>query len=126
MKLGSLLKSRQVIIFIVIGLVLMLVMSFNARLGDLARLQNDMSTKAVQATGVMATHEALQTEEAYATSPAAVDGYARGGAHLAKPGDHVVIALPVPGATPPPTPIPTPVVNDSNPWDVWMAFLFRN
>ena len=104
----------------------MVVMSFNARLGDLARLQNRKATVAAQATGIMVTQAALQTQVAWATSPAAVDAYANGGAHLAKPGDHVVVVLPVPGATPPPTPIPTPVVNDSNPWDIWMSFIFGN
>ena len=126
MKIGSLLKSRQVGIFIVIGVFLMVVMSFNARLGDLARLQNRKATVAAQATGIVITQSALQTQEAFATSPAAVAAYAQGEAHLAKPDDHVVIVLPVPGSTPPPTPIPTPVVNDSNPWDIWMSFIFGN
>jgi len=126
MKLGSLFKSRQLGIFIAIGVVLMMVMSFNARLGDLARLQNRKATVAAEATGVMVTQVALQTQQAWATSPAAVASYAQGEAHLAKSGDHVVIVLPVPGATPPPTPIPTTVVNDSNPWDIWMSFIFGN
>ena len=124
MKLGSFLTSRQVGIFIAICVMLVVVMGFNARLGDLAQLERQRSTVAAQATGVMVTQAALQTEEAWATSPAAVDAYAQGEAHMAKPGDHVVVVLPVPGATPPPTPIPTPVVNDLAPWDVWMTFIF--
>jgi len=56
----------------------------NARLGDLARLQNRKATVAAQATGILATESALQTQEAWATSPAAVEAFANGGAHLAK------------------------------------------
>ena len=126
MSIGSLLKSRQLGIFVIIGVVIALVMSFNARLGDMARLQNRKATVAAQATGIMVTQEVLKTQEAFATSPEVVATYAHGEAHLAMPGDHVVIVLPVPGATPPPTPIPTPVVNDRNAWDIWMGFIFGN
>ena len=127
MKIGSFaINSRRFGVIIGIGLVLVLVMNFNTRLGDLAHLQSQRATVAAQATGVMVTHAVLQTQEAFATSSAAVDAYAHGEAHLSKPGDHVVIVLPAPGSTPPPTPIPTPVVNDLNPWDVWMSFIFGN
>ena len=126
MSIGSLLKSRQLGIFVIIGVVIALVMSFNARLGDMARLQNRKATVAAQATGIMVTQEVLKTQEAFATSPEVVATYAHGEAHLAMPGDHVVIVLPVPGATTPPTPIPTPVVNDRNAWDIWMGFIFGN
>ena len=125
MKIGPLQFSfRRLGVFILIGIVLVLVMNFNTRLGDLARLQNQVATVRAQATSVMVTQAALQTQMALATSPAAVDAFAHGEAHLGKPGDHVVIVLPVPGATPPPTPIPTPAVNDLKPLDVWMLFIF--
>ena len=125
MKIGPLqISLRRVGVFILIGIVLVIVMNFNTRLGDLARLQSQVATVRAQATGVMVTQQALQTQLAIATSPAAVDAFAQGEAHMGKPGDHVVIVLPVPGATPPPTPIPTPAVNNLKPWDVWMLFIF--
>jgi hypothetical protein len=125
MKIGPLeVNFRRLGIFIVIGLVLILVMNFNTRLGELARLQNQAATVRVQATGVMITQAALQTQVAEATSSDAVDAFARGEAHMGMPGDNVVIIMPVPGATPQPTPSPTPAVNALSTWDVWMLFIF--
>jgi hypothetical protein len=125
MKIGPLaIHLRRLGVFIGIGVVLVLVMNFNTRLGELTRLQNQEATVQTQATGVMVTQEALQTQIAVATSPAAVDAYARGEAHMANPGDHVLVPISIPGATPPPTPIPTPVVNALSPWEVWMLFVF--
>lgn len=125
MKIGFFtLNWRRLGVIIGIGVVLVLVMNFNARLGDLAHLQNQAATIAAQATGVMVTHAVLLTQEAFATSSDAVDQYAHGEAHMARPGDHVVIVLPAPGSTPQPTPIPTPVVNNLSAWDVWMSFIF--
>jgi hypothetical protein len=124
MKIGSLsLHFRRIGIILAIVFVLALVMDFNSRLGELAQLQGQAATVRAQATGVMNTQEALQTQVAYATSPAAVDEYARGDAHMGKEGDKVVIILPVPGVTPPPTPISTPAINDLTPLDVWLAFI---
>lgn len=125
MKIGPLeIDSRRLGIFIVIGLVLFMVMNFSARLGDLAHLQNIAKTARVQATGVIITQGALHTQVAQATSPDAVGGYARGEARMGKPGDKVVIVLPVPGATPEPTPTPSPVVNELTQWEIWKFFLF--
>jgi hypothetical protein len=125
MKIGPLeINIRRLGIFILIGLVLVLVMNFNTRLGELARLQDQAATVRVQATGVIITQEALQTQVALATSDEAVAAFARGEAHMGKPDDHVIIVLPDPGATPQPAITPTPAVNALSPWDVWRIFIF--
>lgn len=125
MKIGPLeISFRRLGIFILVAVVLVLVMNFNTRLGELARLQNEVATTRAQATGVILTQQALKTQVALATSPAEVDAFARGEAHMAKPGDNVVIVLPSSGATPQPSPTPTPVVNSLSSWQVWMLYLF--
>lgn len=125
MKIGPLLLNfRRLGIFILIGVVLVLVMNFNTRLGELGRLQNEVATTRAQATGVIITQQSLQTQVALATSPAEVDSFARGEAHMAKPGDNVVVVLPSGGPTPQPSPTPTPAVNALSPWQVWMLFIF--
>src|SRR5512140_1193858 len=125
MKIGPLkINLRRIGIFVLIAVVLVVVMNFNTRLGELTRLQNEVATVRAQATGVMVTQQTLQTQVALATSPLAVDEYARGEAHMSKPGDNVVIALPVPGTTPEPSPTPTPAVNDLSPFQLWMLFIF--
>ena len=125
MKIGPLqIDFRRLGIFFIIALVLVLVMNFSSRLGDLAHLQNIAATVHVQATGVIQTQSVLQTQVAQATSPAAVDEFARNEAHMGKPGDKAIVVLPVPGTTPEPSPTPTPAVNDLSPLDVWRLFIF--
>ena len=124
MKIGPLeINFRRLGMFLAFALILVLVMNFSSRLGYLAHIQNKVATVYVQATGIVQTQQVLQTQVAYATSPAAVDQYARDEAHMGKPGDKVVILLPVPGATPEPTPTPIPVVNDLTPLNVWKLFI---
>lgn len=125
MKLGPLeINLRRLGVFIIIGIVLVLVMNFNTRLEELSRLQNEAAVVRLQATAVIITQEALKTQVALATSPAAAEEYARNQAHLAKPGDQVFVILPAPGATAPAVAIPTLVDSSLTRWDVWMDFIF--
>jgi len=125
MKIGPLeINFRRLGIIIIVCLVLILVMNFNTRLGELSRLQSQAATVRVQATGVMLTQEVLQTQVGLATSPAAVEEYARSEAHMSQPDDKVLVVMPVPGYTPQPSPTPTPIVNNLSPLDVWLIFIF--
>ncbi len=126
MKLSSLqINLRRLAIFVAIGILLVLILDFNNRLEKASHLQNQAATVRAEGTAVMVTQVALQTAAAEATSPAAVDKYAREQAHLAKPGDKLVAPLPQPGATPPPTPSPTPVYSNLTNWEIWMMYLFE-
>ena len=125
MKIGPLeINLRRLGVFITIVVVLILVMNFNTRLEELSRLQNEVAVVRTQATTVVITQQALKTQVALATSPAAAEEYARNQAHLAKPGDQVFVILPAPGATAPAVPVPTPVNTNTTRWDVWMNFIF--
>jgi cell division protein FtsB len=125
MKIGPLqINLRRLGVFVAIGILLVLVMDFNSRMEELTRLQNQAATVRAEATSVMVTQFALLTQVAEATSQAAVEDYARNQAHLAQPGDTVIIPLPQPGATPLPTPTPALVYSNLSNWDVWMIFLF--
>lgn len=125
MKIGPLqINLRRLGIFISIGIVLVLVMNFNARLEELSRLQGEAATVRSQATAVMVTQSALQTQVALATSPAAVEEYARNEARMAQPGDKAFIVMPAPGSTPPPAPTATPILTNLTKWDVWMILIF--
>ncbi len=125
MKIGSFqIRFKQLIFPVVILVIMALIMNFSNRLGELARVQDQVATVRAQATGVNLTQQVLEQEAAFATSPAAADNYARGEAHLAKPGDEVMVILPEPGVTPTLTPIPTEVSKQFSSWDVWMFFLF--
>jgi hypothetical protein len=125
MKLGPLqIQPQRIAIFIGIAIVLLFIMDFNSRMEELARLQNEAATVRAQATGVMVTQYALMTQQAYATSPAAVEEWAREQARMAQPGDKVIVPLPAPNTTPAPTPTPEPRFADLTKWDVWVAIFF--
>lgn len=124
MKIGPLeINLRRLGIFIAIGVILVLVMNFNARLEELARLKSEAATVEAQATAVLVTQAALETQLALATSPAAAEEYARGQAHLAQPGDKVLMPIPAPGVAPLPIPTATPAFANLTKWDVWMQLI---
>ena len=125
MKIGPLqINLRRLGVFLAIGVFLVLVMNFNARLEELSRLQGEAATVRAQGTAVMVTQAALQTQVALATSPAAAEEFARDQARMAQPGDKVFIVIPAPGSTPPPTPTATPILTSMTKWDVWMMLIF--
>ena len=126
MKIGPLeIKIERVVTFAVIAVIIFLLADLNNRLVELGSKEQKLATVAAQGTAIMHTQIALQTAEAYATSAAAVDAWARNEEHLVKPGDNPIVPMPAPGATAlpenvAPTPIPTPYTK----WDVWMQILF--
>ena len=125
MKIGPLeINLRRLGIFISIGVLLILVMNFNTRLEELARLKNEAATVQAQATAILVTQSALQTQLALATSAVAAEEYARNQARMAQPGDKVFVPLVAPGATPQPTPTAVPIFTNLNKWDVWMILIF--
>jgi hypothetical protein len=99
-------------------------MDFNNRMEELARLQREAAIVRGQATAVIVTQQALQTQVAYATSPAAVEAWAREQNRMAREGDIVIIPLPDPNATPSPTPMPAPALSGLTKWEVWFDLLF--
>jgi hypothetical protein len=125
MKIGSIeIKPQRLAILFGVAILLFLIIDFNTRVEGLSRLQNGLSTQQAIGTGVVVTQYALQTQVAYATSDAAVQEYARNQAHLAQPGDSVVIPIAVPGATPEPVPTHVPEFANKSNWEVWMEYLF--
>jgi hypothetical protein len=125
MKLGPLeINPQRIATFLGIAILLFLIMDFNTRLEGLTRLQNDLATVQARGTNVVVTQYALETQVAYATSDLAAEEYARNQAHMAQPGDKVIVPLAVVGSTPPPPATPTPVFANFTAWDLWMEYLF--
>jgi hypothetical protein len=114
---------RQVAVLIGGGILILLVLDFNARLEELDRLNHEAAVVRAQGTAIMQTQAALATLVANADSPEAVDEWARKN-HYIQPGDQAVVPVPVPGSPPldqpTPTQQPTPMAN----WQVWMELLF--
>ena len=113
-------------IVVVLGLVVLalLVMDFNSRMAELHRLTVQEERLGVEATAQKQTQEALETEVAYATSPAAVDGVLREEGHQALPGDTVVIIVTEAGAAAAPATAPPSTPEPISNWDMWLALIF--
>ena len=127
MRLGRfVVNPRRIAGFAGIGILLVLVMQFNARVEELYRLRDQASTVGARATEVMRTQYNLQTAAAYSTSDLAVEEWARQQSRMVQPGDVLVIPVPAGGTTPsaqqPPVPAPTtaPLTN----WEIWMLVIF--
>ena len=125
MKIGRLtIQPQRIAILLGIGILLFLILDFNTRVEGLSHLQNGLATQQAIGTGVVVTQYVLETQVAYATSEAAVQEYARNQARLIQPGDHVVIPMAMPGATPEPSATPAPTFGSKSNWAVWMEYLF--
>jgi cell division protein FtsB len=127
MNFGKLhINFKQLGIFLALATLVFLAMDFNSRMEELARLNKQAATVQAEATAVRVTQRALQTAQAEATSAVAVDEYAREQAHMAKPGDIVVVPIPAPGSLPPPSPTPAVQAPQLSNWDLWILYLFGN
>ncbi len=115
---------RRIGIFVGIGVLVLIIIEFNARIEELNQLTNEAVTHRAQATQAMQTQIALQTQVAYATSDAAVEDFAREDNHMILEGE--IPAVPYGTgdgeviSTPTPIPTPTPMPN----WQVWWNLFF--
>jgi len=106
-------------------LIVLLFIGVNRRVGELTRLQHELSQVSATAVVVEATQHQLQTQVAYATSPAAVEAWAGEDAHWIRPGQVLILPLSgesVPSTTPvvvSPTPTPAPS------WWSWYTLFFE-
>lgn len=119
-------NPRRVAIFAGILVLILMVMDFNARLENLDRLKRQAQIMSVQATQVMQTQAALETQVAYAGSDQAVQDWARSEGHYVQPGDQPVIPVGQPGAAPIQPEAPTPSLTPMPNWEIWWELFFGN
>jgi hypothetical protein len=117
-------NPRRIVILAGVIVLILMLMDFNARLEELNTLRRQAAIVSTQATQVMQTQFALQTEVAFAGSDQVVHEWARSEGHYMQPGDKPIVPVGVPGATPelPVTPMPNsaPMTN----WQVWWNLFF--
>ena len=119
-------KPSQILVIGAFILGFFLFMNLFSRLTELSRLGTQRDQMKVEVTALNETLQSLQTSIAYATQPAAVEEWARDEAHMAKPGDVLIIPVaPAAGTEAPvnfPVQTPAPVPN----WQVWLSLFFGN
>ena len=89
---------RRVAILIGIIMLVFTVLEFNRRLEELNTLDGQYEAMQVQATQLIQTQAALNTQVAFAGSNAAVEEWARVDGHYVQDGDLPVVPIPQPGA----------------------------
>lgn len=123
----AILEARKKIIGIgAIALLVLLMMNMNSRLSEYFRLTNERDKVLTQVIALRATRLGMETRVAYATSEQAVEEWARKEAHMALPGDKVIIPLTQEGATPEPIVQPTPTPQVVENWERWWALFFQD
>jgi hypothetical protein len=115
---------KKIIGLSAVVLLMLLMMNINSRLNEYFRLTNERNEVSTQVNDLQITRFALETQVAYATSDAAVDEWARGEAHLAQPGDKVIVPVTPANLTSVQEPqiTPTPPVIEN--YEVWWALFF--
>ena len=111
MKYGVLIFALVILAF--------LVMDFNGRTAEQNRLaaeREEVTEKLIERQQI---RDALATQIAYATSPAAAVEWAYQN-HMARPGDQIVVPLQVSAVTPTPTAQPVATVTQISNFDRWM------
>lgn len=125
MKMKSLWDARKKIIGLAaLILLVMLMMNINSRVSEYFRLSSERDTLSTEVGYLQMTKMSLETQVGYATSDQAVEDWARKEAHLAKPGDQVIIPLTPASQTLQPQVTPTPTPQKVENWQVWWALFF--
>ena len=116
---------RRIGVFVGIGILVLIVIEFNARLDELNQLTDESKVYRAQATQAVQTQIALQTQVAYATSEAAVDEYAREENHMKQEGDIPGVSLGDNSNTVISTPTPVPTATPEPNVQVWWDLFFN-
>lgn len=121
---GDTKRPQKVISIVLIAAFFFMLLGLNDRLSEYFKLAKQRDEIATEVYGLQSTEIALRTQIAYATGDNAVEDWARGEAHMALPGDEVIVPV-TPSAQSghsalPPTPTPSLTEN----WQIWKRFLF--
>ncbi|MEJ5202285.1 MAG: septum formation initiator family protein [Anaerolineales bacterium] len=118
------LNLQRLLMVVLLVLFGFLMMDLNTRLQELSRVSAQRDLVKTQVAAQVATQQYLNTRIAYVGSDEYVEEWARQEAHMAKPGDHVIVPLPPENAQSTPTPLILPTVEPAKPWEVWWALFF--
>src|SRR5512143_3074306 len=100
------------------AVLVLLVMDFNNRMGELRRLTAEKEDVSARVTSLVETQQSLETQVAYASSDAAVYYWAYNFAHEGKPGDVLVVPMEATGNAPQPSPTPAVTPEVIQNWQV--------
>ncbi len=118
------LNDRRLLIVAILIILVLLMMNFSNRLGDLLRLNGEKAQMQATVDMLSGTEAALETQIAYATSEVAIIDQARTEGKLIKPGDIQVVPIAPADSTPEPTLLMAPTPTEVQNWQRWYALFF--
>jgi cell division protein FtsB len=117
-------NSRIFILVVTVGIFVLLIVGFNSRINTLRMLTDEAEEVKAQVTLLEATVVALDTQIAYATSPAAVEEWAYEDARMVREGENLIGPISSHESAPEqPVQVETQLEKLEN-WEVWLALFF--
>jgi len=115
---------RKLIAIILMIIFFFMLLGLNDRLTEYFKLSRQRDEIATEVYGLQSTEITLRTQMAYASSDHAVEDWARGEAHLAFPGDMVIVPLTpsVQSSSFSISATPTPSLLEN--WQIWKNLIF--
>ena len=117
-------RTQKIISIFLITIFFFLLLGLNNRLTEYFRLASQRDQIATEVYALQSTEIALRTQIAYASSDNAVDDWARGDAHMALPGDVVIVPLTPDSQSSIAQITPTPISSALDNWQIWKQYLF--
>ncbi|HEY3344044.1 MAG TPA: septum formation initiator family protein [Anaerolineaceae bacterium] len=118
------LLDRRILWVVALAVLILLMMEFNNRLGEMMRLNGEREQVGARLTQLVATQQNLEKQIAYATSDVAVQEWARQDGHLSLPGDIPIVPIAPAGSTPTPQVVHIATAEPVENWQVWNALFF--
>ncbi len=115
---------RRVLLLLGLFFLFFWLTDLNYRLQRIQELEGEARKLRAQVTTLAQTQIALQAQLTYAASDQAVEEWARREAGYIREGDHPVIPLPQPGATPMIIPTPTLAIPTRSHLETWWELFF--
>ena len=117
-------KPQKVISILLIVVFFFMLLGLNDRLTEYFKLSRQRNEIATKVYGLQSTEIILRTQIAYASGDNAVEDWARGEAHMALPGDVVIVPLTPNAQTTNSSVSTTPTPSLLENWQIWRNYLF--
>ncbi len=117
-------RPQKVISILLIVVFFFMLLGLNDRLTEYFKLSRQRNEIATKVYGLQSTEIILRTQIAYASGENAVEDWARGEAHMALPGDVVIVPLTPNAQTTSSSVSTTPTPSLLENWQIWRNYLF--
>lgn len=120
----KILSDKRIIVVILVIILVLLLMDFNQRMVLLTKLRGQEKQLQEEYAQLQATHSALLTEIAFASSDKAVEQWAREEAGMVQEGDIPIVLLPPSELIPTQPPPATTTIDRVENWQIWQELFF--